>query len=139
MLEIINMGVIMKKGILSLVISSLLLITVLLWFFQVREHMNIYLLLFAVGVILVIGFSVYNGIMIVRESKRHLPVEDELSRKNKLRAGYYSYLFSIYLWILLYFLSDRFENPRILFAVGIMGMAVLFLGSLLYFKNRSDL
>ena len=129
----------MKKGILSLVISSLLLVTILLWFFQVREDMNIYLLLFAVGVILVIGFSVYNGITMIRESRRHLPVEDELSRKNKLRAGYYSYLFSIYLWILLYFLADRFQNPRILFAAGIMGMAILFLGSLLYFKNRSDL
>jgi hypothetical protein len=93
------MGVNMKKGILSLIISSLLLITILLWFFQVREHMNIYLLVFAVGVILVIGFSVYNGVTMIRESKRHLPVEDELSRKNKLRAGYYSYLFSIYLWI----------------------------------------
>ncbi len=139
MLEINNMEIIVRKGILSLIIAILLILIIALWFFQMKDQINIYLILFALGVIFIVGFSIYNGIKMIRESKQHLPVEDELSRKNKLKAGFYSYLISIYLWIILYFLADRFTNPRILCAVGIMGMTVIFIASLLYFKNKSDL
>jgi peptidoglycan/LPS O-acetylase OafA/YrhL len=58
-----------------------------------------------------------------RETRRGR--DDERSSGIKHRAGYYAYLISIYLWLVLRYFERRLD-PAQTFAIGMIGMALAF-------------
>ena len=90
------------------------------------------------GVILaVVGFAVFILIRRIKSWKSGEPQEDELSKKVMLRTSSVSYYISLYFWVFLLWLKDRveFEQEQLL-GTGILGMAVIFAMSWVYFHFK---
>ena len=70
----------------------------------------------------------------VQEMKRHkdiengFPPEDELSEQIKYRAGYLTFMTSIYIWLALFLLKEWFKDYDTLFGLGVLLPALLFMG-----------
>lgn len=62
-----------------------------------------------------------------KDIKSGFPVEDEFSEKVKYRAGYYSFMASIYVWLTLFLLKELFTDYDTLFGLGILLPAVIFM------------
>ncbi|HDP95508.1 MAG TPA: hypothetical protein ENN40_09140 [Candidatus Aminicenantes bacterium] len=118
----------MKKTIVSLVISALVLAGLVLWALEGEVSGNIQEALMVAGVVLMVGFGLFIGIGRARSLRRKEPPEDELSKNVLNRAASLSYYISIYMWLLVLLLSDRISmSVNSLIGAGILGMAVIFL------------
>lgn len=124
------------KNILALVIVlALLVLTTFLWLgkgsLEVEE-------LTSLGVILaIVGFAVFLLIRRIKSWKAGEPQEDELSKKVMLRTSSLSYYISLYFWVFLLWLKDRvaFDQEQLI-GTGILGMAVIFALSWIFFHLR---
>ena len=78
-------------------------------------------------IILIIGFALFAGFKRLMSARRGEPSEDELSKKILVKASSVSYYISIYLWLIIMYLSDKtkMENHTLVGA-GILGMALTF-------------
>jgi len=129
----------MQKGVLSIIISGVLVISLVLWYSVSQYALDLPEIFIGISILLFAIFFTINGVKWIRQSRQGLPVEDELSRKVNLNAGYYSYLISVYWWVALYFLQDKFEATGTLLATGIIGMAAFFIIALAYFGRKTNL
>lgn len=132
-LEIIH---ITMKNILALVIILALVgFTTFLWLS--KESLGVEELS-SLGVILaIVGFAVFILLRRIRSWKQGEPQEDELSKKVMLRTSSLSYYLSLYFWVFLLWLKDRvqFEQEELI-GTGILGMAVIFALSWIFFHFR---
>ena len=94
---------------------------------------------FIFGLILVAGVYAF-----VRETRKHrdmkqgFPVEDELSENIKYRAGYHTFITSMYVWLALFLFQGWFRDHDTLFGVGVMLPAVIFIGIRAYLSRNLD-
>ncbi len=118
----------MKKSVLALVISFLLLASVAVWIFKGRDAGSVQEIVQAAVVLILAGFAGYFGVSRLRSRARHEPGEDELSRRVMLRASSLAFYISIYLWLFIMYMSDKTAMPaHSLIGAGIVGMALAFL------------
>ncbi|MBN1197658.1 MAG: hypothetical protein JXA62_09650 [Candidatus Aminicenantes bacterium] len=118
----------MKKTVVSLVISVLILAALILWALEGGVSNDIREILMMAGVVLLVGFGLFIGIGRARSLRRKEPPEDEMSKNVMNRAASLSYYISLYMWLLVLLLSDRINMPvNSLIGSGILGMAVIFL------------
>jgi hypothetical protein len=125
----------MKNIIALVIVLFLVALTVLLWLG--KESLGAEELT-SLGVILaIVGFAVFILIRRIKSWKAGEPQEDELSKKVMLRTSSLSYYVSLYFWVFLLWLKDRvaFEQEELL-GTGILGMAVIFALSWVYFHFR---
>ncbi|RKY92384.1 MAG: hypothetical protein DRQ01_06375, partial [Ignavibacteriae bacterium] len=94
-----------------------------------------YIIYAAVGLIVV--FGLVRVVKNLKDEKKGLITEDELSQKIKLRAGANAFTASFYLWtmIMLFTLDSNISN-EILLGIGIVGMGLTFVGFWLYHNNK---
>jgi len=94
-----------------------------------------YIIYAAVGLIVV--FGLVRVVKNLKDEKKGLITDDELSQKIKLRAGANAFTASFYLWtmILLFTLDSNISN-EILLGIGIVGMGLTFVGFWLYHNNK---
>jgi len=117
----------MKKTIILFVISALLLASIAFWALKGRIAGNIQEILMMAAPLLLVGFAVYLGTTRIRSRLRKEPAEDEMSRQVMTRASSLAYYISIYLWLLIMYMSDRIALPaHTLIGAGILGMALIF-------------
>lgn len=64
--------------------------------------------------------AVVKGIKRDQEEKEGYPLEDELSEFIKYKTGYYSFLTSIYIWILILVFRSKFPDSETAIEVGIL-------------------
>jgi hypothetical protein len=64
------------------------------------------------------------------------PAEDELSEWVKYRAGYYSFIASIYIWLSLFLLKELFTDYDTLFGLGVLLPAVVFMALRSYLARK---
>jgi len=81
---------------------------------------------------MVLGILVLLLIVLWRELRQ---AEDERSMGIKYRAGYYAYLISLYIWLALRYLEDRF-NASETFVLGMVGMTLAFVLSWAFLALR---
>jgi peptidoglycan/LPS O-acetylase OafA/YrhL len=94
-----------------------------------------YIIYAAVGLIVI--FGLVKGLKNLKDEKKGLTTEDELSQKIKLRAGANAFTASFYLWaMILLFTIDSNINNEIILGIGIAGMGLIFIGSWLYYNNK---
>jgi positive regulator of sigma E activity len=85
----------------------------------------------------IVAFGVYMGVSRITSQKRGQPTEDELSKKIILKASSLSYFLSIYLWLVIMYLTDKLKiETDIMFGWGILGMAISFALSWIYFRFK---
>jgi hypothetical protein len=96
----------------------------------------------------VIAFLIFitGGITFIRQiikKKRNLetgePAEDEFSILASVYAGNQAFLYSLYLWLLIFVFNDSFTKNETMLGIGILGSALIYGISLWYFKTSGDL
>lgn len=117
----------MIKAVLMFFVAALVLITCGLWFFSSDSGTKpIDLLQFGV-IILVVAFAVFIGFKRLGSARRGEPTEDELSRKVLQKTAAFSFYISLYMWLVMIYLSDKIKvESDALIGAGIIGMAVIY-------------
>jgi hypothetical protein len=117
----------MKKPVIIFVLAALVLISTALWVMNTKLSGNIPEILMIAGVLIIVGFAVYIGVIRFRSALRKEPAEDELSRHVMTKASSLSFYISIYWWLFLMYMSDKTSLANdTLIGAGIMGMALIF-------------
>lgn len=117
----------MKRAVIALAVSLLVLVTTALWFFKVEKSITAVELI-TFGIILVlVGFGLYFAYRRFSGARRGEPAEDELSRKEMQKTAAWSYYISLYMWVFMIWLKDRvtLDTEEVLGA-GILSMAIIF-------------
>lgn len=131
----------MRKAFLPFIVVVLILISVILWLVNSNSNTNFEEIL-QIGIIIVlVSFGIYFGLKRLISLRKKQPTEDELSKKMMTKASSLSYFISIYLWLVLMYISgEGYSDTEVLFGWGILGMAVIFLVSwvIIYFVGISD-
>jgi peptidoglycan/LPS O-acetylase OafA/YrhL len=127
----------MKKSLIALIISILVLATTILWFLSSKSTVS-FRGIAEYGVILVlVAFGFYVCFSRLRSAKRGEPAEDELSKKIMQKASSISYYISLYLWLAVMYYSDKIKmETHTLIGTGILGMAIIFCGCWIFYKIR---
>jgi peptidoglycan/LPS O-acetylase OafA/YrhL len=127
----------MKKSFLALIISTLVLVSTVLWVTSSKTTLN-FGSIAQIGIIMVlIGFGLYVGIKRLRSEKHGEPAEDEMSKKTLQKASSISYYISLYIWLAVMYFSDRTKlDTHSLIGAGILGMAIVFCACWVFYKIR---
>lgn len=125
-LEIININI-MKRALIALVVSLIVLVTTALWFFKVEKSITGPEVLTFGIIIVLVGFGLYFAYMRYTGAQRGEPPEDELSKRMLQKTAAWSYYISLYMWVFMIWLKDRvtLDTEQVLGA-GILSMAVIF-------------
>ena len=121
-------------------VAAFILSLMCYWIFQTTKPFNE----FAYGIIgvmlLIVGFVIYSGIQALRDAKSDLNPVDELSKKLTQKAAATAFKISIYMWLFGLFALDMFpidsvNKAKFVIAIGMIGMALIFLFTRLYFSR----
>lgn len=80
----------------------------------------IFVLIVIFGVI-----AIYLAFKKFREKKAGLTIEDELSMQLKYKAGYYAFISSMYMWLFIFLLKDKFPDTESMLGGGILLSALI--------------
>jgi hypothetical protein len=118
----------MKKVILSLALAILCLI--LLVYFIVFKSGSFSLEIVVVPYLIVLFiFGLYMGVSRILSLRKKEPIDDEMSKKIKMKAASYSYYISLYMWMfMIFFFKDRINLDKDeLIGFGIVCMSFIFI------------
>ncbi len=128
----------MKKSFLMLTISFLLLVFLIFWWFWQDVNLQPMHIIITLAVLIMVLTFIFEGIRNIHESKQELAIDDELSKRSQHKAGYHSYLLSVYIWVALYFLKDLFSQMDYILATGIFCMALTFILTRFIYRKRGS-
>ena len=129
----------MKKNRITLLVTIGLLIIMLLGYIVASTDMEIFkgpelvimVLIVIIGIIALVG-----AIRKDREEKTGMTTEDELSTKIKYKAGYIAYQGSMYMWLFIFLMKDKFPDNETMIGGGVLLSALIFFISKLYVKQN---
>jgi hypothetical protein len=113
-------------------VAALILASMGYWIFNTTKPFNG----FAYGIIgamlLVVGFVIYTGIQALKDAKSGLSPVDELSKRITEKAAATTFKISIYMWLFGLFILDFFNvdsvnKAKLVIAIGMVGMTLIFL------------
>jgi Ca2+/Na+ antiporter len=113
----------------SLLMTSIVIMLVVWGFIWAQNKMDlfqgldlyIFILIVLLGIVALIG-----AIRKDKDEKAGIPVDDELSTLIKYKTGYHSFLISMYLWLFIFILKDKFPDTETMLGGGILLSAAIF-------------
>ncbi len=127
----------MKKSVWTIVLAIFVLISIGIWFFLQKSTVSSPELFQSPILIVIIGFGVFIGVSRFKSVRKGEPAEDELSKKLLTKASSFSFYATLYWLLILMYLSDRIKlETHSILGIGILGMAVLFVLSWIFFKIK---
>lgn len=131
-----NKITIMKKAIISLFVSILVIVSVTAWIFYskpINPGENIQIIL----ILILAAFGIFIAYRRMQSARSGEPHEDELSKQILQRAAAVSYYISLYLWLVVMYLTDKLKTEtEVMFGWGILGMALTFVLSWAFYYFR---
>ncbi len=117
----------MKKSHRLILVVTLVLLSITIWFFSIRESIKATTFLNFGVMVIILVYVVFIGIKRIGSEKRGEPVEDELSKMMLQKSAALSYYISLYMWVFMIWLKDRvsMDSDEVL-GSGIIAMAVIF-------------
>lgn len=91
--------------------------------------------------LLIMLFGIYAFVLHMKRHKEivaGLPVDDELSERIKLQAGYNSFVVAMYIWFGLFLVKDLVADHDTLFGLGVLVPAVIYMFSRTYLGRSFD-
>jgi Na+/H+ antiporter NhaD/arsenite permease-like protein len=119
-----------------------LVATFILWFIKAVEKNDLEGMTLAIPIVIIIITALMLPILLrnYKSIKENIPTADERSKKAATRAAALTFYISIYLLLAIgWFGDDYFERPSQATGLGILGMAVIFLATWIYFDRRGKL
>ncbi|MBT8221291.1 MAG: hypothetical protein KJP00_15795 [Bacteroidia bacterium] len=108
-----------------------------MWLYFSRATMGAFEYAVAGFVLMTVIFGFVVGLKKLSDEKKGFPADDELSISIKLKAGAMAFLCSFYLWtFVMIFLSGSNMDVEVIIGIGVLGMAVLFLGFWTYYSQK---
>ncbi len=127
----------MKKIIIAFILSALLMIGGGIWIYYTDEPIILSETIHFIVIFLLIVFATFIVYNRLNSIKKGLPAEDELSKRIMEKAASKAFYISLYFWLgLMYIGNEKIDDPEKLFGAGILGMALIFAISWLYFKFK---
>ena len=127
----------MKKIIVIFILSALLMIGAGVWIYSIDEPINLSEIIHFIVIFILVVFATFIAYNKLKSIKKGLPAEDELSKKLTEKAASKAFYISLYFWLaLMYIGNEKINEPEKLFGAGILGMALIFAISWLYFKFK---
>ncbi len=106
------------------------------WFFRHEPNAPLKVAI----VILTSGIGIFalirNALIKKRNVDEGSPAEDELTKLTRIYAGSQAFLYSMYLWFAIFIFHTRFTNQEEMLGIGILGMAAIYGGCLLYYRSK---
>ena len=68
-----------------------------------------------------------------------VPAEDEFTKLTRVYAGSRAFIYSMYLWLLIFVFNSAFTKPQTMLGIGILGSALIYGLWLLYFRITGDM
>jgi len=126
----------MKTSVLVIMVSVVVLFTTLLWLANALPlNLGEYTQILIIGIL--VCFGLYIAYRRLKSEKRGLPAEDEFSKKVLQKSAAMSYYISLYLWLVIMYFTDKLKiETDVMFGWGILGMAIIFAVSWLFFNFR---
>ncbi len=107
-----------------------------LWLYSTGKSLGLLEIGTAILVLIVVLLSLFVGLKRIKDEKKGLPVDDELSLRIKQKAGASAFSVSFILWpIILIFTMDSDLDVRIPIEIGILAMGLIFIGFWIYFSR----
>ena len=108
-----------------------------LWLYSTQSPIETREIIVAGLVLVLVVFSLIVGLKKMKDVKRGLPLDDELSHTIKQKAASMAFVCSFYLWLfIIIFFADKSIDPEILVGAGLLGMGLLFFGFWAYYSKK---
>ena len=112
----------------TLMITSILIMGIIWAFITLEKGTDIFtgidIYLFAL-VIIIATIALIRALKKDKEHKASIPAEDELTYKIKYKAGYIAYRASMYMWLFIFLLKDKFPSVEAMLGGGIALSALI--------------
>jgi len=129
----------MKNSRKTLMTTSILVMFTIWGFIAVQKGTNLFkgIDVFIFALIVIIGAAaLINAYKKDKEEQNGFPSEDELSTLVKFKSGYYAYLASMYMWLFIFLLRDKFPDVETMMGGGILLSAFIAMVSKMVIKRR---
>jgi hypothetical protein len=94
-----------------------------------------YIIYAAVGLIVI--FGLVRAVKNLKDEKKGLTIEDELSKRIKEKVAAKSFYASFYIWtMIIVFTVDSKIRSEILLGIGLVGISLVYIGIWLYHNNK---
>lgn len=141
LLDLNNYEITMKNYYREIVLGMVLFLffsAIIVWFIITEPQST---LLIGVAILtLVIGLVAFirQTINRIRYIETGAPAEDEFTKIAKVYAGNQAFLYSMYLWLLIFVFNSSFIKNETIIGIGILGSALIYGISLWYFKTTGE-
>jgi len=123
------------RTILIVVVAVLVVATFAIWIANSDVSLDFGTILMFVIPVVILVYAVLFLRKRWADARDHLPAEDELTKMIRLRSGYTAFQLSLFLWLVIGSVEDRFDvEGHTIIGAGILGMAVLFALSWIYHR-----
>lgn len=121
-------------------IAALILALMGFWIYKTSKPLNEFSYAIIAAMLLVVGFVIYYGFQALKDAKSGLNPIDEFSKKIAEKAAAITFKISIYMWlfglfILDFFTIDSVNKAKLVIAIGMVGMTLIFLFIRLYLSR----
>ena len=112
----------------TLMIVSILIMAMVGGFIIVQNGTNIFqgldlYIFILIAILSIVLFT--NALKKDKDEQAGLPTDDELSTRIKYKAGYYAFLYSMYLWLFIFILKEHFPDVETMLGSGILLSAAM--------------
>jgi hypothetical protein len=141
MLDLCNKEISLKNYNREIVFGTVLFTffaAIIVWFILTEPQapllIGIALLTLIIGVLAFIRQTINRR----RNMASNAPAEDEFTKLAKVYAGHQAFLYSMYLWLLIFIFNSSFTKNETMLGMGILGSALIYGISLWYFRTTGE-
>ena len=110
----------------------------LIWYMTSTTQMGLPIIIALIIIVVGVVTFVLQVVNKRRDLKAGTPAEDEFTKMAKVYAGSRAYIYSMYLWMLIFVFNSSFSKNETMLGIGILGSALIYGISLWYFKTTGE-
>ena len=125
------------KSMLTLILAGTVSFSAGLWFYSTQSTLSTLEITVAAVVLILVVFSFIIGYKRIKNERKGLPGDDELSNQIKQKAASKAFSVSFILWVMILAFSIEKElSIEISIGIGILGMGFIFISFWIFYSIR---
>lgn len=110
----------------------------LFWFISSANQTGLSIIIALIIILVGIVTFVLQIVNKRRDLEAGTPAEDEFTKLAKVYAGSRAFIYSMYLWLLIFVFNSAFTKPQTMLGIGILGSTLIYGLWLFYFKTTGE-
>ncbi len=111
----------------------------LIWYMISTTQMGLPIIIALIIIVVGVVTFILQVVNKRRDLKAGTPAEDEFTKMAQVYAGSRAYIYSMYLWMLIFVFNSAFTKPQTMLGIGILGSALIYGLWLFYFKTTGEM